>query len=49
MSRHSIRSRLTAWYLLALALAMGAVGGGSLWLMRWSVIAAADAQLDARV
>jgi signal transduction histidine kinase len=40
---------LTAWYLLALALAIFAVGGGSLWLMRRSLLGAADAHLTARV
>ncbi|HUR19250.1 MAG TPA: ATP-binding protein [Vicinamibacterales bacterium] len=49
MSRLPIRLRLTAWYLVALTLAIVAVGGGSLWLMRWSLLSAADAHLTARV
>ena len=49
MSRYSIRLRLTVWYLVALTLAIGAVGGGSLWLMRRSLLAAADAHLVARM
>jgi heavy metal sensor kinase len=49
MSGQSIRTRLTLWYLTALALVALTLGLGSSWLMQRSLVAAADAALRSRV
>lgn len=49
MKERSIRARLTIWYVSVLALAVLAVAVGSFWLMRHSLVAAADATLQTRV
>ena len=49
MNAASIGTRLTAWYLSVLGVAMLLVAGGSWWLSTQSVIRAADANLAARI
>lgn len=49
MSGHSIRTRLTLWYLTALALVALTLSLGSSWLMQRSLVGAADAALRSRV
>jgi signal transduction histidine kinase len=45
----SIRTRLTVWYLAALVAVMLTLAGGSWWLFRRSMLAAADNSLTARI
>jgi heavy metal sensor kinase len=49
VTRQSIRMRLTAWYLAILAVALAALAGGSWWLLRRSVVDAANSSLEARI
>jgi heavy metal sensor kinase len=48
-ARWTIRTRLTVWYLAVLALATLLLAGGSWWVMRRSLTAAADNHLGARI
>ena len=49
MARWTIRKRLTVWYLAVLVPAMLLLAGGSWWLMRRSLLDAADSHLRARI
>jgi HAMP domain-containing protein len=49
MIARSIRARLTIWYLAVLALATVMLAAGSSWLVRRSMVEAADATLTSRI
>jgi two-component system, OmpR family, heavy metal sensor histidine kinase CusS len=49
VNRLSLRVRLTAWYLAVLAPAMIALALGGWWLVRWSLIGAADTNLAGKI
>jgi heavy metal sensor kinase len=49
MTRRSIRARLTAWYVAVFALATIVLAVGSFWLIRRSLIGAADTTLAAHI